>query len=386
MAAADSSGVIPRSLAAATASSSGGATESQRKVRRTVYRMWDVSLGTDFAGLEAPRIALQNMGFLVRHRFSCEINKSCVKLAEHTWGDVEQRFHDIVERNNSMLPETDLYVAGVPCQSWSRAGPQSGLQDPRGRLWVHTLDSIVKSRPKAVVLENVVGMMDQKFRPIFDDIVQTLRDADYDVHHAVLNTASHGIPQVRLRLFFVCIRRAALKAPFTWPAPLPRTIPLRKLLGGDPRHDGPLRSYLPPLSLPSARENVRLALQRLLQKRPKMSPLDHDIVVDIGCTARFANYKVDCFPTITAERAANFGWWLVRHGRRIDLPDLLKLQGIPADFFDFEGAGVSKQRVAHMCGNAMSVNVLERLLPKVLASIGVHASTPQGDTWMKLCQ
>ncbi len=44
--------------------------------------------------------------------------------------------------------------------------------------------------------------------------------------------------------------------------------------------------------------------------------------------------------------------------------------------YQYVEAGVSEQRVGHRLGNSMSCNVLERLLPRVLAMIGVFPSAP----------
>ena len=107
------------------------------------------------------------------------------------------------------------------------------------------------------------------------------------------------------------------------------------------------------------------------------------IIVDIGGTSQFAHYTVDEFPTITAERAMLlFAYWVADLGRRVTLDELMLLQGFdPAMFEGRKEAKVTDARLAHMVGNAMSCNVLERLLPCVLDSIGITPDVVKPDRW-----
>ena len=98
----------------------------QRCAKRVCRRQQQLSLGTDFGGLEAPRMALKDVGFDLRHMFTSETNKSCVKLSRYLYPDIETRYNDVADRDNSTAARVDLYVAGVPCTSWSACGLQLG--------------------------------------------------------------------------------------------------------------------------------------------------------------------------------------------------------------------------------------------------------------------
>ena len=95
------------------------------------------------------------------------------------------------------------------------------------------------------------------------------------------------------------------------------------------------------------------------------------IVVDVGCTDQFAHHMVDCFPTITARRGSELNYWIVDMGRRVTVTDFMLLQGVSPDSYPMDKVGVSDKRMGHMLGNAMSCNILERLLPRALMLIGV---------------
>eukprot|EP00969_Alexandrium_andersonii_P070043 3091334-Alexandrium_andersonii.AAC.1 len=55
--------------------------------------------------------------------------------------------------------EVDLYIAGPPCQSFSRAGFQAGEADSRGCLFQAAVDYVVRARPEIALLENVADAL-----------------------------------------------------------------------------------------------------------------------------------------------------------------------------------------------------------------------------------
>jgi DNA (cytosine-5)-methyltransferase 1 len=91
-----------------------------------------------FAGIGGFRIALEKAGGTCLG-FS-EIDKEAVKTYYDNfipYNSNETDFGDITKL--SLLPQVDILVGGVPCQSWSVAGKMKGFEDPRGRLWMDTL-------------------------------------------------------------------------------------------------------------------------------------------------------------------------------------------------------------------------------------------------------
>ena len=63
----------------------------------------------------------------------------------------------------------------------------------------------------------------------------------------------------------------------------------------------------------------------------------------------------------------------------------MAMQGFAPGSIDWEAAGVSRTAAGTMLGNAMSCNILERLLPRVLFAIGI--SPPWvADPWDKLAR
>ena len=66
---------------------------------------------------------------------------------------------DIRNRDNTNLPDIDLYVCGFPCQPFSNAGKGKGLEDKRGNVFFSCLDVIKTKKPKYFILENVKGIL-----------------------------------------------------------------------------------------------------------------------------------------------------------------------------------------------------------------------------------
>ena len=77
-------------------------------------------------------------------------------------------------------------------------------------------------------------------------------------------------------------------------------------------------------------------------------------------------------PTTKAQRGRACAWWLSLVGRRINLPELFKFQGLrSAELGDWQSAGISDGNMGHMLGNAVSLNVVERIMSRALFSAGL---------------
>ena len=68
----------------------------------------------------------------------------------------------------------DLLAGGVPCPPFSHAGKQLGRDDERD-LFPRMLDLVEQLKPRAVMIENVRGIMDPKFSDYRDWIKARLQ-------------------------------------------------------------------------------------------------------------------------------------------------------------------------------------------------------------------
>jgi DNA (cytosine-5)-methyltransferase 1 len=110
----------------------------------------------------------------------------------------------------------DLVLGGPPCQGLSSAGPKQP-DDNRNRLWQAYVRVLAHVRPKAFVLENVWGFS-REYEAFSTAIVDKLRD-EYIFEYRKINTRFYGVPQHRLRLFVVGVRRNLAEA-VPWPVPV----------------------------------------------------------------------------------------------------------------------------------------------------------------------
>ncbi|CAB4625649.1 MAG: DNA (cytosine-5-)-methyltransferase [Actinobacteria bacterium] len=108
--------------------------------------------------------------------------------------------------------DPDLVVGGPPCQGFSLAGKRNP-EDIRNQLPWQFLELVEKSKPKMVVIENVVGMR-HKFSAddngdVFNQLQQALRETrpGYVVQGVQVNALHFGAPQHRPRLMIIGLRK-----------------------------------------------------------------------------------------------------------------------------------------------------------------------------------
>lgn len=154
---------------------------------------------------------------------------------EVTEGDVKHfdygRFRDI-----------DLVTGGPPCQPFSLGGKHGGFLDARD-MFPQAIRAVRETQPRAFVFENVQGLTRVAFSDYFkyillqltfpslcahegeewlnhlsrlDDFKKSGASEEYNVEWKLVNAANYGVPQKRMRVFFVGFR-ADLKVEFEFP-------------------------------------------------------------------------------------------------------------------------------------------------------------------------
>jgi DNA (cytosine-5)-methyltransferase 1 len=108
---------------------------------------------------------------------------------------------DIRHVMTAMPTRADVVIGGFPCQDFSQAGKRRGFEFERGVLYRQMALAIKRTKPKAFVAENVVGLL--SIPGALERILQDFRDLGYNVGHHVLKAQDYGVPQTRERLFFV---------------------------------------------------------------------------------------------------------------------------------------------------------------------------------------
>jgi DNA (cytosine-5)-methyltransferase 1 len=101
--------------------------------------------------------------------------------------------------------DVDIIVGGPPCQGFSSIRPfrSTNDDDPRNSLFEEFASYVNYFRPRAFVLENVVGLATHKGAATLEAIESCFASLEYRVAWYILNTAHFGIPQKRERFVMI---------------------------------------------------------------------------------------------------------------------------------------------------------------------------------------
>ena len=199
------------------------------------------------------------------------------------WGGEGLHVGDVAALTASVLPSrADLVWASFPCQDLSLAGAGAGLKGERsGAFWpfwrlMRELRQVGRA-PKAIVLENVCGLLTSHGGRDFVELCNALAEGGYRFGAMVIDAALF-VPQSRPRLFVVALDAAG---------PVPR---MAKLGPNRTWHPSALRAahdrmpqvtaskwlWLAP-ALPAKRNT---ALIDLIQDDPEHVPWHDDVVTE----------------------------------------------------------------------------------------------------------
>ena len=119
----------------------------------------------------------------------------------------------LIDPSAKDFPDFDLFTGGFPCQPFSTAGMQKGVDDPygRGTLFQHIMRICSVKKPRYILMENVKGILSRKFDETRNQMCKMLREMGYvsdpndpnesPLIMAVLNSKDYGIPQNRERVW-----------------------------------------------------------------------------------------------------------------------------------------------------------------------------------------
>lgn len=198
--------------------------------------MVDIEL---FAGGGGMAVGLRDAGFFPAQLYERD-GESCTTL-RHNLGTAKPTLvGSVVEQHvenfdwGSNAEEVRLLAAGAPCQPFSLGGRHRAHNDSRN-LFPDLLRAVRMTRPRAVLIENVRGLIRSSFRPYFEYVLRQLEcpsiaprfdeqwfdhdmrireyqvslgyEPEYRVDFHSLDAADFGVPQRRFRVFIVAVRR-----------------------------------------------------------------------------------------------------------------------------------------------------------------------------------
>lgn len=330
-----------------------------------------LTLGTDMSGMDVPAMALRNLGIKFRHVFSCDNDGDCRKFIENVH-QPELVYDDIVGRDESAVPSSHIYAFAHPCQHLSGLGIATKLPgDPKESLWRPVFNHIRTHLPRAILMENVANLLNNK--KLFSKLKRSFIKLGYTIYFRILNTAQHGVPQHRRRLYLVGLLYE--RRPFVWPEDIPLITTTEWLDKYNAATDRKGR-------LPKNLRHKRI-VKHVFNKwytTKGIDPRRSRLFVDIGSSFKFAYCKLGELTTLTKNRGGDRCIWISTRGRRVSLEELFRFQGISPASIDWKKV-VSKKSMGRMLGNAMSLNVCERVMRNLVWSAGLVNSEPV-DRWL----
>ena len=220
------------------------------------------------------------------------------------------------------------------------------------------------------LIESVSNLVKQH-RKVFDSWMDRLGELEnYNIHWDLVRTQDHGIPHRRVRLYIVGIRKDVQKQPFKFPEAVP-CLPLDLFLEGHSGSAGWLKIL--PNTNKTHKANVSRGLEEMIDKNydPRSTPA----IIDHGATRGAVTYFAA--PTLTACRMGAGGFWLLHKGRQMTYTEMLRLQGLPPSRFK-PLTSKSQAKMQHAVGNAMSGNVVHRMVARIAWPMGY---TDVRDAW-----
>ena len=191
----------------------------------------------------------------------------------------------------------------------------------------------------------------------------------------IINTKAQGIPQSRPRFYLVGIHKKALVGKFRFPAAIEPE-------GVDKFLDGPnVAERVQRSDGKTSAAAYNAALAKFAEKN--VDSTKETCLLDVGATPRFSSAIVGCCPCLTASRAKASGHFVTTRSGMMTLSEICRFQGLPQNRYTCarDKVNMSHAKFGFAVGNAMSVNVLERLFPKVLRAANlVHAKKIQCPT------
>ena len=146
-----------------------------------------------FDGMSCGQIALNKLGIEYENYFASEIDKEAIKVTMKNYPKTIQ-LGSITELKGSDLPKIDLLFGGSPCQSFSRAGDNTGFDGSSKLFWefVRVLNEV---KPTYFLLENVIMKKEWE-----DVITEALGVKPIEI------TSAKFVPQARRRLYWTNIQ------------------------------------------------------------------------------------------------------------------------------------------------------------------------------------
>lgn len=309
-----------------------------------------------FAGVGGIDLGFENAGF--KCIWANEIDQYAAKTYSANFKNplIVDDIRNIVPKD---VPDSDILLAGFPCQAFSVAGYRKGFNDERGNLFFDLMQIIEEKLPSVLFLENVKNLVGHDKGKTFRIILEALEANGYYVKHKVLNSCDYGnIPQNRERIYIVAFRDEVVYHNFDFPQPRRLKRELKDFIHYEEKVD-PKYYYTP--------------------EKCKFYDELKEHVVNPSTTYQWRRVyvrenKSNLCPTLTANMGTgghNVPLIKARHGiRKLTPRECFNLQGYPENYIFPEN--MSNTRLYKQAGNSVVVPVVEFIAKEIKRALDIN--------------
>ena len=143
--------------------------------------------------------------------WASEIEEWPIKVTEKHFPNMKH-LGDITQIDGAEIEPVDIICGGSPCQDVSVAGNREGLAGERSGLFFEAIRVIREMQeatnyeyPKAVVIENVPGLLSSNKGEDMRVVLDELQNLGFIVDPNILDAQYMGVPQRRRRVFIGCV-------------------------------------------------------------------------------------------------------------------------------------------------------------------------------------
>lgn len=158
-----------------------------------------------FAGIGGFRLALDKLGGICV--FANEIDQDATDVYRANFSDNCLECRPIEEVDAKEIPPFDILTGGFPCQPFSRLGSQPAFRDEKGQLFFQIVRIVHYHEPRAIILENVPGLLYADDGRVFHGVLNELCGLGYRVGVTTINSSTF-LPQCRRRVYFVAVKNS----------------------------------------------------------------------------------------------------------------------------------------------------------------------------------
>lgn len=172
-------------------------------------------------------LAAHSLNRVVEHQLACDLADDALSVygANHGPSGIEKL--DLSELSSipgssktpievriarKVIEETDLLMAGPPCQGHSNLNNHTRGRDPKNELYFKTVRAVELLSPKFVMIENVQTVTRDHGR-VVERSIEYFEKIGYHCDEAVVNLTEIGLPQTRKRHILIA-RREGVASPF----------------------------------------------------------------------------------------------------------------------------------------------------------------------------